>query len=137
MKKIFLFPFLLFSICIMGQSQFEKTYFSQAFNDTFKNESVVIVRMMDESTYTNYGIDDYKVNVVFRAQYLLKDISAISNFSTLLKNNDLKRYELKQIKPNGKVNTIYEYFDKNYPDDGYDKPENQEEDEEKKKRKFH
>lgn len=133
MKKIFLFPFLLFSICIMGQSQFEKTYFSQAFNDTFKNESVVIVRMMDESTYTNYGIDDYKVNVVFRAQYLLKDISAISNFSTLLKNNDLKRYELKQIKPNGKVNTIYEYFDKNYPDDGYDKPENQEEDEEKKK----
>jgi hypothetical protein len=49
MKKIFLFPFLLFSICLMGQSQFEKTYFSQAYNDTFKNESVVIVRMMDEA----------------------------------------------------------------------------------------
>ena len=80
MKKIFLFPFLLFSLCLMGQSQFEKTYFSQAYNDTFKNESVVIVRMMDESTYTTYGIDDYKVNVVFRAQYLLKDIS-FNNFS--------------------------------------------------------
>lgn len=133
MKKILLFPFLFISIFLLGQSQYEKTYFSQAYNDTFKQESVVIVRMMDESTYTNYNLDDYKVNVVFRAQYLLKDISAINNFSTLVKNNDLKRYELKQIKPSGKVNIIYEYFDKNYPDDGYDKAENQEEEDEKKK----
>ena len=91
MKKILLFPFLFISIFLLGQSPYEKTYFSQAYNDTFKQESVVIVRMMDESTYTNYNLDDYKVNVVFRAQYLLKDISAINNFSTLVKNNDLKK----------------------------------------------
>ena len=133
MKKLFLFPILLTCVLAWGQSAFEKTYFNLAYNDTFKNESVVIARMMDESTYTNFGIDDYKVQVVFRAQYILKDISAISNFSTLLKNNDLKRYELKQIKPSGKINVIYEYFDKNYPDDGYDKPENQTEETEKKK----
>ncbi len=131
MKKTILFPLLLLSLYCIGQSEYEKNYFTQPYSDTFKNESVVIARMLEESTYIPYGVNDYKVTIVFRAQYILKDISALSSFSTLYKNNDLKKYELKQIKPDGKVNTIYEYFDKNYPDDGYDRPEVDEEDEKK------
>lgn len=132
MKKSILLPFLIASLCIYGQSDYEKTYFSSPYNDTFKNESVVVARMMEEYTYTPYGFNDYKVTVVYRAQYILKDISALNSFSTLSKNNDLKRYELKQIKPNGKVNVIYEYFNVNYPEDGYEKLGDDEEDEKKK-----
>lgn len=132
MKKSILLPFLILSLCIYGQSDYEKTYFSSPYNDTFKNESVVVARMMEEYTYSPYGFNDYKVTVVYRAQYILKDISALNNFSTLSKNNDLKRYELKQIKPNGKVNVIYEYFNVNYPEDGYEKLGDDEDDEKKK-----
>lgn len=121
MKKLFsIIICALFVSYTQAQSEIEKKYFAQEFNDTFKKESIVISRYLKEYTYTKAGINDYKINVVVRIQYKLNDISALSTFSTMVKKNDLKRYELKQIKPNGKVNVIYEYFDKKYPDDGYD-----------------
>ncbi|MBL7837705.1 MAG: hypothetical protein JNM67_09320 [Bacteroidetes bacterium] len=121
MKKIFsLAIFTLVLNIVTAQSEIEKKYFSQEVKDTFKKESIVIHKYLKEYSFTKAGINDYKINVTVRIQYKLNDISALSTFSTMSKKNDLKRYELKQIKPNGKVNVIYEYFDKKYPDDGYD-----------------
>lgn len=105
---------------IQAQTDIETKYFSQDFTDTFKKESIVMYRYFKEFTYTKNGINDYKVNAVIRIQYKLNDISALDAFSTMPKKNDFKRIDIKQIKPNGKVNTIYEYLDKKYPDDGYD-----------------
>lgn len=120
MKKILLMALsAMVTLNILAQSETEKKYFSQTYNDTFKNESIVIYRYLKESQISKIGINDYKINVVIRVQYKLNDIAALNAFSTMTKKNDLKRYELKQVKTNGKVNVIYEYFDKKYPDDGY------------------
>lgn len=113
---------------LMGQSEAEKKYFSQEVKDTFKNESIVIYRMFEEYDYKTYGMYDYKATMVYRVQYKLNDISAINTFSTLSKKDKLKKFEITQIKPNGKTKVIYEFKDKNYPDDGYN---NDPEDEEK------
>lgn len=132
MKKTLLLPLLIIALNILAQSDYEKNYFSTTYNDTFKNESVVIGRMMEEYTYETYGQYDYKVTVVYRAQYILKDISALNSFSTLYKNEDMRRYELKQIKPDGKVNVIHEYFNANYPVDGIEKLDDEDEEEKTK-----
>jgi hypothetical protein len=133
--KAILTSVALFCLClnIHAQSEYEKKFFSENYSDTFKSESVVITRLFEEYTFTGAGGPDYKINVVYRAQYKLKDISALEAFSTLSKNKALKRYVLNQIKPDGKVNLIYEYYDKNYPDDGYE--EEDEEEGEKKEKK--
>lgn len=127
MKKTILIPFLLLAIACFSQSEYEKKYFNSNYVDTFKNESIVLGRCMDEYTYEAYGVNDYKVTVVFRAHYILKDISALNYFSTLYKNEEMKKYSLTQIKPNGKTNVIYEYVNNNYPIDGYDTPEDKDE----------
>ena len=133
MKNILTFA-ILFLLCsfVHAQSEYEQNYFLEDYSDTFKNESIVMVRLFEEYTFSNAGGSDYKVNVVYRAQYKLKDISALDAFSTLSKNKALKRYVLNQIKPDGKVNLIYEYYDKNYPDDGYE-DKDEDDDEQKKK----
>lgn len=125
MKKTILIPFLLLALVSFSQSEYEKKYFNSSYVDTFKNESIVLGRCMDEHTYEAYGVNDYKVTVVFRAHYVLKDISALNYFSTLYKNEDMKKYSLTQIKPDGKKNVIYEYVNNNYPIDGYDTPEDE------------
>lgn len=131
MKKTILFiASALISFSIHSQSETESSYFNEAYNDTFNNSSIVIVRMLEEFVVTPIGMYDYKTSAVYRIQYKLKDQSALEVFSTMTKRKSMKRYELKQIKPNGKVNVIYEYFDKRYPDDGY---EDDDEDENKKK----
>lgn len=109
-----------------AQSDFEKTFFKGTSRDTFSNESVVISKMLEEYTYTRYGMYDYKVSYVYHAQYLLKDISALQSFSTMQKQNNVKLFEIKRIKPDGKTFLIYEFSDKHYPDDGYEKTEGEE-----------
>jgi hypothetical protein len=135
MKKTLIISMLFLSgMNLFSQSAFELDYFKEAApTDTFRNESIVISKLFEEYTYTNAGGSDYKVNVVYRAQYKLKDMSAIEEFSTLTKNRALKRYTLNQVKPDGKVNLIYEYYDKAYPDDGYEEKDEDEEEGEKKK----
>ncbi len=127
---------ILFLACtqIHAQSDHEQNYFKESYTDTFKNESIVIAKLFEEYTFTTAGGPDYKVNVVYRAQYKLKDIKALEVFSTLSKNKDLKRYVLNQVKPDGRVNLIYEYYDKNYPDDGYEEKDEDEDDDKKKEK---
>lgn len=131
MRTTYLFLLLAFAaLKLNAQSEYEVNYFKEPTVDTFTNQSVVVTKMFEEYTYTNAGGPDYKVNVVIRMHYKLKDLIALESFGKMEKNQDLKRFVLQQVKPNGKVNTIYEYYDKNYPDDGYD---NDEEEDEKKK----
>lgn len=127
MKKSIISLFILFSgIIVSAQSDLEKNYFSEQVKDTFKNASVVLLRSYEEHDMKPYGIYDYKVTYVYRNQYKLNDIAAINSFSTISKMDKIKRFEIKQIKPNGKEKVIYEYFDKNYPDNGYDEEEEDE-----------
>lgn len=128
MKQQLLPILLLLCQYAAAQSEYELRYFAEPYTDTFKQESVVVARMMEEYRFEALGLNDYKVHVVFRAQYILKDASAINSFSTLSKNKNLKRYELKQLKPDGKSSVIYAYLDKNYPDDGYDRSEEEQKD---------
>jgi hypothetical protein len=120
MKKTSIFiVFACLANGLFSQSELEKEYFKKEVNDTFKNESIVILRKFEERAVELFGPNDYKVNVVSRIQYKLNDISAIESFSTLAKREKLKLVQINQIKPDGKVKSIYEFKDKNYPDDGY------------------
>lgn len=120
MKKTSIFiVFACLANGLFSQSEIEKEYFKKEVKDTFKNESIVIFRTFDERNIELFGPNDYKINIVSRTQYKLNDISAIEAFSTLSKREKLKLVQINQIKPDGKVKVIYEYKDKNYPDDGY------------------
>lgn len=98
----------------MAQSAHEKKFFKETVEDTVKNESVVIVRDFDEYIITAKGNGDYKVNVVARTQYKLKDPYAVQAFSTITKSSGLRKIIITQLKPNGLLKEIYLKEDKDY-----------------------
>ncbi|MES2617197.1 MAG: hypothetical protein V4613_04920 [Bacteroidota bacterium] len=117
-KYIFsLLPALILSTLVVGQSASEKKYFKDPVEDTVKNESVVIVRDYDEYNISKFSAFDYKVNIVSRTQYKLKDVYAIEAFNTITKSSGLKKIIITQLKPDGTLKEIYIKEDKNYKDD--------------------
>lgn len=117
-KYIFsLLPALILSTQVVGQSAHEKKYFKDPVDDTVKNESVVIVKDYDEYKITKFSALDYKIDVVSRTQYKLKDVYAIEAFNTINKSSGLKKIIITQLKPNGTLKEIYIKEDKNYKED--------------------
>lgn len=119
MKKLILthLIFLLTVRSLTGQSESEKRYFAEKYVDTFSNESVVVVKDYEEYRVTPYQGIDYKVNVVFRTQYKLNDISALESFNTLSKSKGLKKIYISQVKPDGNIHGIYVFEDKAYEEE--------------------
>ena len=114
-KRIQIIAILLISVSnLIAQTDAEKKYFAGIVVDTIKNESVVIIRDYEEYEIGSKQPYDYKINVVFRTQYKIKDLSALNLFSTLYKSKGLKKINITQIKPNGKVKDIYDFEDKEY-----------------------
>lgn len=116
MKKTITFILVVISFYnrTYGQSEHEKKYFKEEYTDTIKNESILIVRDYEEYQLSRHNTLDFKVKVVLRTQYKLKDIFAVESFNTLYKSKGLKKIIITQIKPDGKVKEIYIYEDEDY-----------------------
>ncbi len=109
--------YLLLAGHVIAQTEHEKKYFEEIMADTVKNASVVIVKDYEAYSIKKFNAFDYKITVVLRTQYKLKDAYAVEAFSTLNKTNGLKKILITQIKPNGNIKTIYFKEDKNFNED--------------------
>lgn len=105
----------------MAQLSAEKVYFEKSVIDTFKDESIVVLRKFEEISYSNIKENDYKISKYIRIQYVLKDRNAVESFKAATKKVDYQYFKITQIKPSGKINIIYEFEDKFYPKNGMDK----------------
>ncbi|MDI1232818.1 MAG: hypothetical protein PSX81_00895 [bacterium] len=119
MKKIAMLTclFLVAGIQLNAQSEYEKKYFSETTQDTVKQESVVIVKDFEAYYISKFKEFDYKISVVLRTQYKLKDVYAVEAFSTMNKSKGVKKIQITQLKPNGNIKTIYINEDKEFKDD--------------------
>ena len=119
MKRILIsIAFCLRLAChVNAQSDYEKKYFEETIADTVKNASVVIIKDYEAYAIKKFNDFDYKITVVLRTQYKLKDAYAVEAFSTLNKTNGLKKIHITQLKPNGTLKTIYFKEDKDFNDD--------------------
>jgi hypothetical protein len=124
MKRILFIAVVLLVTQLQAQSNIEKSFFSETLNDTFEKVSLLVVRHFEEISITPLKKGDYQIETILRLQYHIKDMAALDNFKTLDKYADAKSYKVVQIKQDGKMQTIYEYDNKNYdPESQYNDDE--------------
>ncbi len=117
LKKIICIALYLNLSSVYSQSEGYKKYLKETIEDTFKNESVLIVKDIKEVVITPYLENDYKISNYSTTQYKIKDMHALERFSTIYEAKGIKKINYNIIKPDGKVKEIFKFEDKEYKDE--------------------